>query len=53
MVAVNGAGCVEQVADQAIGPGVDGGGPPIAAVGRDLETSVTVPKAARQGSEAR
>ena len=53
VVAVDAAAVVVQVAVPGTGPGRDGGGPPISEGGHVVETSVEVPKAARQGSEAR
>jgi len=52
-VAVDVAAVEVQVAAPGIGPGRDGGGPPISAVGQVGDNSVTFPIAARQGSEAR
>ena len=54
--AVDAAEVVVQVAVPGNGtgpPGRDGGGPPISVDGHAIESSVDVPKAARQGSEAR
>jgi len=53
VVAVEVAAVVVQAAEPGIGPGRDGGGPPITAAGQVAEISVVVPTAARQGSEAR
>ena len=46
-------GVVVQVAEPGIGPGQDGGGPPRPDVGHEVDSSVFVPTAARQGREAR
>ena len=51
--AVDDAGEVVHEAVPGTGPGQDGVGPPTTVVGHVSETSAVVPKAARQGSEAR
>ena len=53
VAAADGTAVAVQVAAPGSGPGQDGGGPPNPVVGHVAETSVEVPKAARQGSETR